>query len=510
LTVESFVEGAASVGAAGAAAAALVIDVPRARARTMVAAIVLAAIALEPLVWPRLSDQIDSRPAVAGLGALLGLLVIAALAWFLRDRPQWLGLLIVAALPFRVPLTFGGDTANLLVPLYVVIFAGAIALSLHASTVPDEDTPRAIRRLDWVLAIVLVLYAVQALYSSDLEHAVKNIGFFYIPFVVLYRLMRQVPWSRELLVRCLYVLVGLALVFAAIGFLEFATKHLLISNAKVLSANEIKPYFRVNSLFFDPNIYGRFLALVILVIATRLLWSIRGRDTTLLGIVLAILWAGLLLSLSQSSFAALLVGLAVLAALRWKVWPVAAVVAVGVITGVVLIVAAPGVIHLKGGTKSALDKATSGRYDLISGGWRMFTARPAWGYGSGGFEATYRERENVRVKRRAAVSHTIPVTVAAEQGAIGLIAYVALLIAAFVMLFGGGLREAAHARPPPTVDLARIACAAAFAAVVVHTLVYASFLEDPVTWVLLGLAAALRAPQAAQPTVPVLDPSSAD
>ena len=509
MTVESFVEGAASLGAAGAASAALIIDVPRARARTMVAAIVLAGIALEPLVWPRLHEQISSRPAVVGAGAVLGLLVVATLAYFLRGRPQWLGLAIFAALPFRVPLTIGGDTANLLVPLYVVILAGALSLSFGASTLPDDDPPKAVRRLDILLAIVLVLYAVQLVYSSDLEHAVKNIGFFYIPFVVLYRLMRQVPWTQQLLVRCLYVLVGLALAFAAIGFLEFATKHLLISNAKVLSANEIKPYFRVNSLFFDPNIYGRFLALVLIVLATRLLWSSRGRDTIITGVLLAVLWAGLVLSLSQSSFAALLVGLAVLAALRWKVWPVVAVVVAAVAAGLILAIAAPGVLHLKGGTKSALDKATSGRYDLISGGWRMFVARPVWGYGSGGFEATYRKREHVRAKRVAAVSHTIPITVAAEQGVIGLIAYVALLVAAFVMLFGGGLRAAARARPPPAMDLARIACAAAFCAVVVHTLVYASFLEDPVTWVLLGLAAALRAPQVASPTVPVLDPSSA-
>jgi O-antigen ligase len=509
LTVESFVEGAASLGAAGAAGAALIIDVPRARARTMVAALVLAAVALEPLVWPRLHDQISSRPAVVAGGAVVGLLVVAGLAVLIRRRPALLGLLIFAALPFRVPLTIGGDTANLLVPLYVVILAGSLALAFGDAGLPDTELPKPVRRLDQVLALVLILYAVQALYSSDLEHAVKSIGFFYIPFVLLYRLLRQVPWSRELMIRCFYVLIGLALVFAAIGFLEFATKHLLISNIKVLRANDIKPYFRVNSLFFDPNIYGRFLALVMIALATRLLWSSRGRDTALLGVLLAVLWAGMVLSLSQSSFAALLVGLAVLAALRWKAWPVVAVAVAAIAVGVGLAIAAPGALHLNGGTKKALDTATSGRADLVSGGARMFAARPIWGYGSGGFEATYRKREHVRSKRVAAVSHTIPITVAAEQGVIGLVAYVLLLVAAFVLLFGGGLRTAVRSRAPPTLDLVRVACAAGFCALVVHTLVYASFLEDPVTWVLLGLVAALRAPQAAQPSGPVLDLSSA-
>ena len=47
--------------------------------------------------------------------------------------------------------------------------------------------------------------------------------------------------------------------FAAIGFVEYATRHLFL-NPKVIASNQFETYFRVNSLFFDPNIYGRFLA----------------------------------------------------------------------------------------------------------------------------------------------------------------------------------------------------------------------------------------------------------
>jgi hypothetical protein len=41
---------------------------------------------------------------------------------------------------------------------------------------------------------------------------------------------------------------------------------------------------------------------------------------------------------------------------------------------------------------------------------------------------------------------------------------------------------------------ARAAVAAAFAALVVHTFFYAAFLEDPLTWTLLGVGVALAAP----------------
>ena len=131
--------------------------------------------------------------------------------------------------------------------------------------------------------------------------------------------------TRRLLLQALGVIVGLALLFALVGFVEWATGRLLISNEKVLAANDLKPYFRVNSLFFDPNVYGRFLALVMVVLAGVLLWAPARRDVTRVAVALALLWAALVLTLSESSFAALLIGLAVLAALRWKPWPVVAV-----------------------------------------------------------------------------------------------------------------------------------------------------------------------------------------
>ena len=59
-----------------------------------------------------------------------------------------------------------------------------------------------------------------------------------------------------------------------------------------------------------------------ILLAAVLLWTRRRREAALIGAALALLWAGLVFSLSQSSFAALLLGLAVLAALRWKPWPV--------------------------------------------------------------------------------------------------------------------------------------------------------------------------------------------
>ena len=111
--------------------------------------------------------------------------------------------------------------------------------------------------------------------------------------------------------------VALAVVFAGIGFVEYARKSLFL-NPKVVAANQYDNYFRVNSLFFDPNIYGRFLALVMIAVTTVVLWRRNLRDVLAAAAVLAWLLAGLVTSFSQSSIAALLLGLAVLAAYRWS------------------------------------------------------------------------------------------------------------------------------------------------------------------------------------------------
>ena len=57
--------------------------------------------------------------------------------------------------------------------------------------------------------------------------------------------------------------------------------------------------------------------------------------------MLAVLWAGLVLTFSQSSFAALLAGLFVLAALRWDVRRTVAVAAVGLAAAVVFVARVP-------------------------------------------------------------------------------------------------------------------------------------------------------------------------
>jgi O-antigen ligase len=419
---------------------------------------------------------------VIAVGVVGALVVIGALSLLMRRRPEAFPVLAIFALPFRLPISTDGRTVNLLIPLYLVVAAGVLTLLLPRwlSRDASEAPRRSPLALEWLLLGAVVLYVVQGIYSVDHAKAAENVAFFYIPFGLLFMLLRDVRWTRELVLACLGVAVALAVLFAGVGFVEYYRKTLFL-NPKVVDANQYGNYFRVNSLFFDPSIYGRFLAMVMIAVTTVVLWSSRRRDVLLGAGVLAWLLAGLVTSFSQSSIAALLLGLTVLAAYRWDLRATVYVAGALLAIAAVFVLVAPSSLHfgLKGSGGST-SNATSGRTKLISGGLELFERRPLYGYGSGSFETEYRRHGKASSANATSASHTIPITVAAEQGILGLAVYVALLIAAFLVLFSGA------GRSPP-----RIAIAACFAALILHTWTYADFLEDPITWTLLGIGVAL-------------------
>ena len=463
----------------------------RTRAAATAGALTLAPLLLLVDIWhsPQLG-MVHRHPLPALAAAVLALAVIGGIAHVIHGRPWLLAPLAVLALPFRIPIQAGGTTSNLLVPLYLVVAAGALAwiVPVLRSGLPDPEADEEpverrqqtraargdVRWVERLLALYVVLYALQAIYSKDFEKALQQVVFFYVPFTLLFVLLRRLRWSSELLRTCLLVVVALALVFAAVGFAEYETKTLFL-NPKLIAANDVHAYFTVNSVFFDPDIFGRFLALVMILLAAVLLYDERRREQVAATVVLAVLWGGLVLTLSRSSLGALLVGLATLAALRWRVWPVLVAGAVVIAVGVAAILVSPNTFGLNQG----LNGASSGRANLVSGGISMFGDRPVWGYGSGAFVAEYRARHPGAAQTLSA-SHTIPVTIGAEQGLIGELGYVALVLVAALALIRGA-----------RADPARVAVAAAFLALVFHTMLYADFLEDPVTWALLGVGSAL-------------------
>jgi O-antigen ligase len=506
--------------AAAGAAAAILLPPGRLRSLMMFVALILFPVLILGDQWHshQIVDLRHSTGRLVALG-LVGLAVTTALAYVFRRWPVLLPLAIVAALPFRVPLNAGGDTANLLVPLYLVIAGGVLATTLRTwraghlllpggGTVGGPAPEDALATaggggspavtgpagpsawLPRVLAAVVLLYAIQVLYSEDFSKGLQNACFFFVPFSLVYGLLREVEWDRRLLTLVLWVIGIEAVCFVAVGSVESASKS-LFWNDQVIRSNEFHTYFRVNSVFWDPNIYGRYLALVAVVAMSALLWARDRKTLALLTVLIAVLWIGLVPTFSQSSFAALLAGLVVLAALRWSLkWT--AIAAVGGVVLTMLIVTLAGSFSF-----DRINIDTSGRANLVSGGVHLFTQRPIYGYGSGSFPKAYREHVKTR-KAPVSVSHTEPITVAAEQGFIGLALYAALVVTA-LWTMTTGLRPSLSRLFPtatgPARQVARVAVLATFVALLVHTMAYAGFYEDPITWVLLAAGASLAAAQ---------------
>ena len=452
------------------AAAALLLRGDRQRALAMLGAAVVSPPLLVALIWHDSKFHFVHRhPALAVAAAVAALVAVVVVAVAIDRWPALLAVLAALALPFRISVA----GSNLLVPLYFVIGAGTLRYAVLAVR---SDAPQPRTQTSWLerlLALLILLYALQALYSTDFETGLKNTVFFYVPFALLYCLLVRIEWTPRLIRICAWTIAGLALALAGVAFIEYASRTTWFSS-RLAHENQLYVYFVANSVFFDPNIFGRFLALVMVALGVVLLYERPGREQLGTGVLLAILWGALVISFSRSSMIALLVGLALLAAIRWRPEAPLVVGAVVVVFGIAAVAIKPTTFGLNQG----LNGVSAGRGSVLKGGVQLFGDRPLQGFGSGSFEHEYRIHNPNAGPLTA--SHTTPVTVAAEQGVPGELAYLALVVVALVVLVRG-----ARANP------ARAAIAAAFAGLLAHTMLYADFLEDPFTWALLGIGAAL-------------------
>lgn len=439
-----------------------------------------------------------NAPAQLAIGVAAALAAAGGVAIAFRLVPWLLPLAALACIPIRIGVHAGGAGSKLLVPLYVVILAATIYLGWELGR--GDERVRELGFAAWPLAAYLAWTGVSLAWSKDVHEGAKQLLAFYVPFAVLAIAIARLPWSR-LGLRLLYgEAVVMGLVFAAVGFYQYETRD-IFQNPKVINSNAYAPFFRVNSVFWDPSVYGRFL---VVAIVPSVVLLVRERVRALTPVVVAaivVLWLGLLISFSQSSFAALLVGVvgAAVVAWRWRAF-FAVAAAAAVLAGIA--VSAPQLRHsIQHHTSSGLNSATSGRYSLVANGVRIAQAHPLAGVGVGGFKHAYADRVH-RFKGKepkTAASHNTPVTVAAEAGLVGL--------ALFVALVGALLAQAFRRADRSLAGGISLAAGLVLAAILCHSLFYSDFFEDPTTWGLFGLialAASVRPAAAAEGAPPAM------
>jgi hypothetical protein len=435
-------------------------------------------------------DSLSSPTALAGgAGGLAGLGAAAAV---LVRRPGWTAPAVLAAAPFRLPISFDPGGGGLpvaiaedgqlgrLLPLYFVVGAAIVALAWRALR---GERPRTLpRAVAFPAAAFLALCCLSLLWAKAPAPGEDLLGFFLLPFGALLAVVARSPMPAWLPRRLGQLAVGLAALFALVGLYQAVTQQLFFFAPNVQTANANGDFFRVTSLFVDPSLYGRHVVLGLGVVLAVLALA---RVSLPVGVALvALLWAGLLFSYSQSSMVALVVVTLALAAATGgpRLRKVAAGAAAAfLVAGLALVIAAA--------LSDDLRRKTSDRSDRVSQTLDVIAEDPVLGVGVGGQPKASREAADSSKPTADFVSHTTPLTVSAELGVAGVLAYLALL-------FGGARAIAAVHRRDPALGLA---LGASLLVLFAHSLFYPGFLEDPLTWLVLGLACAHVAQRQATP-----------
>ena len=432
------------------------------------------------------------RPLLAG-AAVVGLLLVALCAYVFHRWPFVLPFAALACVAARLHVHVGSTEANLLVPMYGVVAAAALLLAWELWQ--GDARVRELGPVAWPLAAFVGWGGLSMIWTQDVRQGAIELLFFYLPFGLLAVALARLRWSRLIALGLLVEVTAMAVIFAAIGIYQYEA-HKLFWNQKLLVSNAYAPFYRVNSVFWDPSIYGRFLVVAILALLVVVLF---GRDRRwLLGATaaIAVIWAGLFFSYSQSSFAALAAGVVIAAIFAWGRWGIALALAT-VLVVFAAGLAVPSVRHDLFG-HSAGKSATSGRGTLVRRGLHIAVHHPVAGVGLGGFKHAYADLAGLKGKEpNAAASHTTPVTVAAEGGIVGFALYAWLLVAALLLAF----RRFARDLP----GLTALAFGLVLTAIAVHSLFYSAFFEDPTVWAAIGLAAALPRRRDERSDAPQLD-----
>jgi O-antigen ligase len=415
-------------------------------------------------------------------GGVVAFVLAVALAVFFQKWPWALPLLALAAAPGRIPIPVGGETNNLLLPLYAIVAGATVSLGWNLWRAPPRS--RELGVIAWPLAAFVFWIGLSITWTNDLDRGAVELLAFYLPFGLLALAFVRVDWNARAVSWLFRLMLALAAFFAAVGIWQWATKG-VFWNPNVKADNAFATFYRVNSLFWDPSIYGRFLVVAILVTLAVLIFGPWRRYDVQLTLAVVVLWVGLFFSFSQSSFAALIAGILVAGVLGWRHRAPAVACAAALL---VLALGAPFTHHA--GTREAigassdheLNRATRGRFDLVKSGVRIALDHPVVGVGVGGFTKAYRERVELSPRAKTPASHTTPVTVAAEAGVVGLGLFGWLVVTVFLVLFRRG------SSPVPTIRVTAVASGLALTAIFVHSLFYNALFEDPLTWGFLALA----------------------
>jgi hypothetical protein len=441
----------------------------------------------------RLAHRTHSVVGVAeiAIGAIMAVALVAILlgvgTWATLRWPRiWL-IALAVALPLRIPVPIGGASRNLLLPLYLIGACGVLGFlwGRLRGRFSARDEPRT--RIDLPIAAFIAFTLVSMLWTIDTKDAAIQIVFFYLPFPVLFlSVVAWWPFIPKALPTLVGVTLALATAISVLALVQYETQW-IFWNAKLQQDDIYSQFFRVNGIFYDPNIMGRYLAIGILA-ALAWIWIRPDTRTLVVGAAAIVLMSGgLLVSFSRSSCLMVMVGVVLLA---WRAFGAKRTLAVG---GIAFVILAGGAIASSHNIRHALTSThrastvSEGRFGLMSGGIKIWKIEPVAGSGVGSFQTrfTATESANQIAHKQVSISHNAPITVLAELGVIGAILFIWLCVATWVGIARGSRHGTGDQR------WAQWSLLAIVTGIFVHSQLYADLFEDPMLWTAMAAALAI-------------------
>lgn len=250
---------------------------------------------------------------------------------------------------------------------------------------------------------------------------------------------------------------------------------------------------RILSIFWDPNVYAKYLLFVILlpisVIFTKN--SLAYRDKLYLIAFIFLTLFSIVLTMSRSGILGFLVGVTTIffmSLIGREINYQKAFVLILILISLAFVFIKPPKYFMRIGFLSKsfrnvkISDLSGGRKYLMSAGIKMIKDKPLTGFGLDSFSDAYKDYRSPEVAGRLAESHNSMITVASENGLIGLSVMLWVILLAI-------LRALKFAKSNLDFRLKTFAywIPAIIIAFLVHSSLYAYFFEDPFLWLPLGL-----------------------
>lgn len=402
-------------------------------------------------------------------------------------KPEGLILLLALSVALEISSTWYPDIPFLAQALGLISLSRLTTLAIIIVAFIKVITCAEVRRrflkiftqpLTWALILYLLVAAGSYFHSIDQgKTVVESIRL--CVFIALYFSVILLAVSRfnPLIPFKVVFFVGIAL--APLTFYQALTGNLLWQDVNVQGI-----FTRINTTFVDPNIFARFL---VLAIASNLIlqyFSTNKSRQGLYTIGLFVLLAELGLTMSRGgivTLGAVIFFLLVMLRSRRVLVPAGILGVLGL--GAVLLNS--DIIKRFLTIKQELTAPGSVRMNLIKAGMDMFENSPFWGVGLGGFQKKYLAQyvENPATTT-VSLSHTSVITIIAELGWMGIIAFCLIGVAIIYTLY----KVSQTVRATYILGIGYVSW---ILTIFVSSQMEARFFEDPLLWVSMGMLVAL-------------------